>query len=74
MGKDQELGVDMSKQEKAELKQEAVAFVRKVVTEVYGQKATNKTVVTTAQRVIAAIPTSHRSSATDQTLAHRAKR
>ena len=48
----------MSKQEKAELKQNATAFVRKVVTEVYGQKVTNKTVTTTARRVIDALPTS----------------
>jgi hypothetical protein len=47
----------MSKQEIAALNQDAVAFVRKVVTEIYGQRATKKTVAKAAKRVVAAIPT-----------------
>ncbi|MDB4893581.1 MAG: hypothetical protein JWL61_5436 [Gemmatimonadetes bacterium] len=43
----------MSKEEKTALKNDAVAFVQKVVTEVYGQRASKKTVSATAKRVVA---------------------
>ena len=46
----------MSKEERAILNQNAQDFVRRVITEVYGQKATNTAVRATAQRVIAALP------------------
>lgn len=48
----------MSNQEQAALKQAAVEFVRKVVTEIYGQRATKTAVSATARRVIATLPTS----------------
>jgi hypothetical protein len=45
----------MSKEDKA-VNREAVAFVRKVITEVYGQKASQGTIAKTAQRVMATLP------------------
>jgi hypothetical protein len=46
----------MSKSEKAALNNDAIEFVRKVVTEVYGQRATKSTVTATARRVVATLP------------------
>lgn len=48
----------MTNQERTALKQAAVEFVRRVVTEIYGQSATKTAVSATARRVIATFPTS----------------
>jgi hypothetical protein len=45
----------MSKEEKAALNTAAAKFVREMVTEVYGQRATQKTVSATAKRVVATV-------------------
>ena len=42
----------MSRAEKAALNSKAAEFVREVVVEVYGQRATKKTVSETAKRVV----------------------
>jgi len=47
----------MSKQENAALKEATVKFVQKVITEVYGQRATPASVAAIARRVIAVLPT-----------------
>lgn len=51
----------MSKEEKA-LNKAAVAFVEKVVTEVYGQRASQRTLSATARRVVATLPVKSDSS------------
>ncbi len=46
----------MSKAEKAALNRDAAEFVRKVVTEVYGQKMSKRAVSAAARQVVAALP------------------
>ena len=45
----------MSKEEKAALNHEAAEFVRKIVTEVYGQRTSKKQLNATAKRVAATV-------------------
>jgi hypothetical protein len=47
----------MSKQDNDALKEATVKFVQKVITEVYGQRATRASVAAVARRVIAVLPT-----------------
>ena len=47
----------MTKKEKAALNEDAVMFVHRVITEVYGQEAKKHTVSATARRVVATLPT-----------------
>jgi hypothetical protein len=46
----------MTREAKAALNQNAQDFVRKVVTEVYGQRATNASVKATAERLVRTLP------------------
>jgi hypothetical protein len=46
----------MTREARAALNQNAQDFVRKVVTEVYGQRATNASVKATADRLIQTLP------------------
>lgn len=45
----------MSKEEKAALNTDAAKFVKEIVTKVYGQRASQKTVSVTAKRVVASV-------------------
>jgi hypothetical protein len=47
----------MSREERAALNREAAKFVKKVVTEVYGQRISRRALSTTARRVVDALPT-----------------
>lgn len=47
----------MTRREKAALNEDAVAFVHRVITKVYGQNPRKSTVSATAKRVVATLPT-----------------
>jgi uncharacterized Zn-finger protein len=51
----------VSADHKNTLRDETVRFVKKVITEVYGQKASQTTINTTANRVMRAMPSSPKS-------------